>query len=286
MAEDACILGAAYLGGVVYFGEMSKHHDTVFCDENSHSNLILGMHAAGLSIHTYKHLDAHDLGRQIAKYRGERPIIATDGVFGISGEIAPLPDLYEIGDSYSAELFVDDAHGVGVLGPQGRGILEYWNVPKKSMILLGSMSKAMGVNGGFLVGTKELISRFKYSPAVSGSAVPPFPQAAACLEAIRIVRKEPGLREKMQQNADSMRKALHEQGIRIVSDQTPIIAMVFQDEYQAVRASKHFEGNGIRIPYFKYISEPRQNILRAAARACHTEEQLQRFKKAVHSLIM
>jgi 7-keto-8-aminopelargonate synthetase-like enzyme len=146
------------------------------------------------------------------------------------------------------------------------------------------MSKAMGCNGGFLAGRAELVEKFRRSAIASGSAIPPPPIASACLEALRIIRSEPMLRRKMETNAERMRRALDRRGIPVVSDRTPIVAMVFRDEFAAAAASKRFLEFGLVIPYFKYASEPRENLLRAAARACYTEEDMGRFEEAVKAL--
>lgn len=282
--EAACILGAAYFGGPVYFSIFAGSNRVVYCDENCHSNLFLGMRAAGLEIKKFKHLDAADLSRLLAVHRGPPPIIATDGVYGISGEVAPLAELCEAVRKAGAELLVDDAHGVGVLGASGRGSLEAAGMPPSAATVLGSMSKAMGCNGGFLAGRADLVDKFRRSAVASGSAIPPPPIAAACLESIRIIRSEPELRRKMETHSARMRSALAGKGIRVVSDRTPIIAMEFGDEFRAAEASRHFLKFDLVIPYFKYASEPRENLLRAAARACYSEEHLARFEEAVAAL--
>ena len=283
-AESACILGAAYFGGPVYYSATHTPGRIVYCDAISHSNQFMGMRAAGFQVQTFGHLDADDLESQISRHVGSPPVVATDGVFGISGEVAPLTELHNAASAAAAPLFVDDAHGVFVLGESGRGTAEIFGALPANVTILGSMSKAMGVNGGFLVGTEDLVERFRRSPAASGSAIPPPPIAAACLEALRIIRQESQLRSRMWDAAKRMRQTLQEVGISVVSDRTPILAMVFRDECEAVRASQHFSAHSLRIPHFRYASEPRYNLLRAAARACYTEEQLQRFEVAVNTL--
>ena len=201
--EEACILGAAYFGGPVYYTTTYRQGGTVFCDKLCHSNQYLGMRAAGFEILNYKHLDLLDLERKLADFEGGTPLLATDGVFGISGELAPLKALYDKASLLNTELFIDDAHGVFVLGEEGRGSVEEHQLPRERITLLGSMSKAMGVNGGFLASSRILVEQFRRSPAASGSAIPPPPIAAACLEALRIIRLEPERRRKMWKHAES-----------------------------------------------------------------------------------
>ena len=282
--EAACILGAAYLGGPVFYSTVYEPGKTAVCDSLSHSNQFLGMRGAGFTIRSYRHLDLEHL-TEILSCRAEGPpLLATDGVFGISGEIAPLRELYALARARGGHLFVDDAHGVFVLGENGRGTPDHCRVPRQGVTLLGSLSKALGVNGGFLVSSRVLVEQFRRSPAASGSAIPPAPLVAACLEALRILQTEPERRIRLNLHARRMRQALSDQGIAVASTEGPVIALILKNEEQARAASEQFLAHGLRIPHFIYASEPRHNLLRAAARACYTEEDLQRFEEAVHSL--
>jgi glycine C-acetyltransferase/8-amino-7-oxononanoate synthase len=279
--EAACILGAAYLGGPVYYASMLPERPVVFCDAMVHSNQFLGMRAAGVEVRTFRHLDVADLRHQLESYDGPPPILATDGVYGISGEIAPLAEMAALARRIGAEFFVDDAHGIGALGAAGRGSAELAGLQPNDATILGSMSKAMGCGGGFLAGNKHAVERFRRSAAASGSSLPPVPLAAACLKSLEILRTEPHRREKLAANAQIMRTALAEQGIAVVAQTTPIVAMALENQAEAERMADHFLACGIRIPYFPYASEPRGNLLRAAARAVHTEQDLNRFAEAV-----
>lgn len=279
--EASCLLSSAYLGGLVYFVEMAPAHDTVFCDELSHTNLTLGMKAAGFDIRTYKHLDADDLARQLDEWNGKRPIIATDAVFGISGELAPLAKLRDLAREYNAELLIDDAHGLFAMGQHGRGASEMCGLSPGDVTILGSLSKALGSSGGFLAGRSELVERFRRSDPSTSATPLPIPIAAASLEALRIVGEEPQRREQLNRNATRMREILSERGISVASHETPIVAMLVNDAAEVRRLSDHFLTHGLRIPHFDYPSNPNDNLLRSIARSCHTPEQLQRFANAV-----
>ncbi len=279
--EASCLLSSAYLGGLVYFSELAGAHDTVFCDELSHTNLTLGMKAAGFDIRTYRHLDADDLARQLDEWNGKGPIIASDAVFGISGELAPLARLRDLAREHDAELLIDDAHGLFVLGQHGRGASEMCGLSPGDATILGSMSKALGSSGGFLAGRSELAERFRRSEPSTSATPIPSSIAAASLEALQIVGKEPQRREQLNRNATHMRKILSERGIGVVSCETPIVAMLMNDAAEARRLSDHFLTYDLRIPYFDYPSNPNDNLLRSIARSCHTPEQLQRFANAI-----
>jgi 7-keto-8-aminopelargonate synthetase-like enzyme len=277
--EEACILPAGYLGGIVYFCSMADAYRTAFCDELSHANLIRGMGAGGFEIHKYRHLDADDLERQLAAYDGPPPIIATDGVFGISGDLAPVGKLAELNRQAGGELLVDDAHGVFAVGETGKGACEAVGVDLNSVTVQGSMSKALGASGGFFVGRKTIVEKLQRGSI--GSTPLPMPIVAACIEAVRIVREEPERRARMRQHADRMRAILAAHGVGVVSDKGSVVAMILKDGEDAARLGKHFESRGLMIRYARYPSEPRENVLRAAARACYTEDDFQRFEQAV-----
>lgn len=279
--ESACILGATYFGGLSFFEVIAKTHKVVYCDATCHINLFQGMRAAGMEIRTYRHNDAADLRRQLEAHRGPPPAVATDAISGISGELAPLAEVRDAAKSAKAELLIDDAHGVFAMGPNGRGAMEACGVGPQDATMMGSMSKALGCNGGFIAGRKELVRQFRRTGPAAGSALPPPPVAAAAREGLRIVRDEPQRRATMWANAKRMHAALDAQGIEVVCRVTPIVTMALKDEDKARRMDAHFLSHGLKIPYFKYASEPRENLLRAAARACYTEEELQRFEAAV-----
>ena len=282
--EDACVIPAAYLGGLFYYKRMAEHCKTVFCDRISHANQFDGMHAAGFEIRPFEHLDAGDLRRQLAAYDGPPPLVATDSVYGMSGELAPLREIADAAREAGAELFIDDAHGVFALGESGRGAWELCGIEPNEATVLGSMSKALGVVGGFFIGRKEIVASLKGRPHGAGSTPMPPPVAATCSEALRIVRTEPERRARMEAHAKRMREVLAKHGIKVVSDRTPILGMILKDEFEAAELAREFETNGLVIRYAKYPSEPRHNLLRGAARACYTEDDLGRFEDVVKSL--
>lgn len=279
--EDACVISSAYLGGLIYFSVMAKlGRQTVFCDAQSHSNLFQGMQAAGMDIRRYRHLDADDLASQLARWSGPPPVIATDGVFGISGEMAPVKRLAELAADADAELLVDDAHGVFVLGKRQRGLCDGLDESACCRLtVMGSMSKGLGVSGGFFAGRRDVTE--KLQRASTGSTPLSVPLAAACIEGLRVVREEPVLRDRMRSVAARMRTIFERHAIAPLCDGTPIIALVLQTSEGADKLAADLAERGILIRYAKYPSEPRENLLRSAARACHGEADLQRLDDAL-----
>jgi 7-keto-8-aminopelargonate synthetase-like enzyme len=280
-AEEACLLPSAYLGGLTFFSSLAAECRVAFCDEYAHLNLLQGMRAGGCEIHTFRHLDAADLQAQLRRHKGPPPAVVTDGVFSLSGELAPVRELAEAARKARALLLVDDAHGVFCTGRNGRGTCELSRLDPNECVLMGSMSKALGCHGGFFVGRSSIIRRLQRGTA--GATPSPMPVVAACREALRIVRAEPERRERMARNRDRMLEILRRRGVATVSERTPILAMRLRNETEAKGLARHFESQGIIIRHAKYPSEPRTNLLRSVARAVYTEEDLDRFRSALDS---
>ncbi|PCJ56913.1 MAG: hypothetical protein COA79_17395 [Planctomycetota bacterium] len=279
--EDATFFGIAFIGGLIYFSAMREKHDTVFCDATCHVNLFKGMSAAGYTVHKYRHLDVAHLEELLETHAVKNPIIATDGLWGISGEIPPILEISNLAKKYNAELLIDDAHGVFGVGCRGRGVAEHCGIKPEDATILGSMSKALGCNGGFLVGREELVDLFRSNEVTSGTSASAVPIIGACVKAMQIIKDEPELKDNLYKNAKRMRVALNSKGISTVDENSPIIGMVLKDEFEAAKLSEHLYKYDIAIPYFKYASEPRHELLRGIAKSCYTEQELLLFEKAI-----
>ncbi len=281
--EDTCIQGAAYLGGPAFFRAMADRYDTVFCDENSHPNLMLGIRGNDYMQLTYQHLDIADLKTKLKNYHGKAPIIATDALFGISGEKAPVDQLLSIARRYNALLFLDDAHGVFALGKNGRGTVELHSIEDfNEVVLLGSMSKALGVYGGFMTGRKQIIDKIRRAPNYVGSTPPPMPIVAACSRAVEKIGKCPQIREKMEKIRDRMREIVTGAGFNLVSHpDVPIVTLLLDNRQMAENAAKAFTEKGLILKYLNYPSEPRDNLLRTAARPVYEEAHLACFQQVL-----
>ncbi len=281
--EDAMVFGAAYLGGLIYFGTIRENCDTVFCDETCHVNLFKGMTTAGMKVIKYRHLDVKHLRQLLEEYKGRKPVIATDGVWGISGDIPPLKEISNLAKEFKTELFIDDAHGVFALGKTGRGAAEHCGLSPEDATILGSMSKALGCSGGFLVGREELVDRFRKNDTTSGSTTSSVPIVGASLKALEIIRSEPERRAKLFFNADKMRKILLRKNIKTADQVSPILGLCLKDEFEAAKLSDHLATYNVMVPYFKYASEPRHNLLRAVAKSSYSEAELSAFEAAIMS---
>lgn len=280
--EDACIHGSGYLGAPAFFAAMETDHSTVFCDEFVHSCVYLGMRGSGFDIRPFKHNDASDLAEKLKAYDGPPPIVTTDGVYGISGEIAPLDEVVGLAKEKGAVVFSDDSHGLFCVGPTGKGAAELFGLGQEDIIVTGSMSKALGCYGGCTAGPKAIIDRVRRAVNYVGSTPLPLPIVGAGITALEAIGEECRLLERLRTNRQKMVDALSRRGVGVVSDERcPIVTMELASEEQARKLAEHLRENGLILRYFQYPTEPRTNLLRAVSRACYDDAVIERFEAAL-----
>ncbi len=167
------------------------------------------------------------------------------------------------------------------MGETGRGAWQHHGLSPEQVIVIASMSKALGCGGGFIAGRQEVIDRCRRSPDANASALPPTPIACAAVKALEMIRTQPEHRRRLDENAAAMKAVLADSGVEVADGRHAILAMLFASEAEASAMADRFAEFGLWIPYFKYPSEPRHNMLRAAARAVYTDALLEAFAEAV-----
>jgi len=192
-AEAVILLQSGLLANVATIPLVVGENDLIFSDELNHASIIDGCKLSRATIIKYNHLDMHDLASKLADYKDYevRKLIVTDGVFSMDGDIAPLPYIVELAEKYGAITMVDDAHGEGVLGDFGRGIVDYFHLEGKVDIDVGTLSKAFGVVGGYVAGSKVLIEYMKQRARPFLFSTPMSPaDAAALIKVVDILSKD------------------------------------------------------------------------------------------------
>jgi glycine C-acetyltransferase len=219
-----------------------------FTDEFNHLSIREGIKASGAPSFAFRHVDMDDLEAKLRSVTAGIKIIVTDGVFSQHGDIAPIPAMLELAERYDAVIYIDDAHGTGVIGPTGAGTTEYFGVESDRIIQMGTLSKAYGCIGGF-VATEGYIAKI-LQIACSGygftSTLPP-DQAAALIEAIDMVVDEPERRERMWANQRYFVKAMIDAGFTLLSTETPIVPLHMGDERECVRVARALHDEGIHV---------------------------------------
>jgi 7-keto-8-aminopelargonate synthetase-like enzyme len=283
--EDAFAYVSGYLGGLTYFGLHAGADCEVLIDERAHSSVRLGAQAYNLRITPFANRDAADLERRLAQSKAAVRVVATDGVAGMAGALAPLADFAHVAKAYDAALFVDDAHGVGVMGERGRGAAEYFGLDLNDLVVCGSLSKALGCGGGFIAGRKEVIDRVRRTPPATGATPITPAYAAASIAAIDLVESQPGRRAKLFENAGKLRVALRGLGLHVGGEPTPVVPIHFPDAPTAQAASAALHDAGLLCPWFDYGSGDHPGLLRAIARAVHTDDDIRRFEEALRQFL-
>jgi glycine C-acetyltransferase len=266
-------------------------NDFIFSDELNHASIIDGCRLSKASVVRYAHADSNDLEKKIKKTAGSGvKLIITDGVFSMDGDIAPLPALVKIVKKYNALLMVDDAHGEGVLGKNGRGIVDHFKLHGKVDIEIGTMSKAFGVIGGYVAASKLIVDwlRQRARPFLFSSAMT-IPDVAACIKAVEILSSSDELVKRLWSNTNYFKKNIIKLGFDIGKSQTPIAPIMLGDEKLATNFSQKLFNCGI---FAKAITYPTVGHGKARIRimnsASHSRKDLdttlEAFKKVGKSL--
>jgi glycine C-acetyltransferase len=253
--------------------------DIIYSDELNHASIIDGSRLSGATIARYAHADAGDLRRVIESQRGSgyrRSLIITDGVFSMDGDVAPLEALYEVARSYDYLLMVDDAHGEGVLGRGGRGIVDHFGLHGKVDIEVGTLSKAFGVVGGVVAGRPEIIDwlRQRGRPFLFSSAMT-VPDVAACLAAIDLLEESDELVRRLWENTDYFKAKVQGLGFDTGRSTTPITPIMLGEAPLAQAFSRELFAEGVFAMAIGFPTVPRGKArIRVMISAAHTREDL------------
>jgi len=262
----------------LFSDKIANEKDTiVFSDEYNHASIIAGVRISGAPKEIYKHLDVNDLEKKLKKYPiSQRKLIATDGVFSMDGDICPLPDILRLAKQYKALVYLDDAHGTGILGPHGRGVEDYYGVEGQADIMMGTFTKCFGGVGGFIAGSKDLIDYLKIS-ADSFIFTAPIAPPVVCglIKSIELASEETWRRRAVLRNADYLKKRLTEIGINFMGSKTQIVPILIGNENKAIEASAKLLERGIFIPAARWPAVLKGKArLRTTVSATHTPEQI------------
>ena len=258
--------------------------DVIFSDRLNHASIIDGCRLSGAKIIAYEHNNAESLEEAItenlSKYR--RALIVTDGDFSMDGDIAPLPALYEVAKKHDILLMVDDAHGEGVLGKGGRGIVDHFGLHGKEDIEVGTMSKAFGVMGGVVAGNKVIVEwlRQRGRPFLFSSAVT-VPDAAACIAAVDLLEESTELVDKLWENGRYFKAEMQKLGFDTGASETPITPVMLGEAPLAQEFSRELYKKGVFGTAIGYPTVPQGKArIRVMISAAHSKDDLDKGLKA------
>ncbi|MEU7065550.1 aminotransferase class I/II-fold pyridoxal phosphate-dependent enzyme [Streptomyces sp. NPDC046161] len=271
--ERALVFGSGYAANVGTVGALVGPGDTVFIDKYDHASIVDGCKLSGATVTRFRHNDPGHLERRLAAApdTGVRLVIV-DSVYSMDGDIAPLVDLRKVCDAHNALLMVDEAHALGVIGATGKGIEEHFDYEVKVDVKLGTLSKAIPSMGGWVAGSADLIHHLKYAarPFLFSAALGPA-QAAAALEALRILQREPERVEFVQREAERFRGLLHAAGMSTADSETAVVPIIAGSDTAAYDYATTCRKNGvIGLPVVTPAVPNDLARLRIAITAAHT----------------
>jgi len=276
--EDAVFLPSGYLSNLAGLMALSEIdlYDVIFLDELSHYSLSDGASGVSLPVVRFKHCSLEDLKPKLAEAsdQGLRPLIATDGLFPVMAELAPL-DLYlDLVEKYDGLIWIDDAHGAGILGEQGKGSFEHFGLNSPRLYMGATLSKAFGAYGGIIPGDSQFISRIKNGNVLTGSSPPLNAAIGAGIQGLKLVKENPEMRLQLWKNARSLKAGL--ESLKIPTDNTmlPIVAFTSGNSAQMEEIQHKLFEEGIFIQYARYHGAGSEGVLRIVVFSNHTKDQI------------
>ena len=282
--EDAISFQSGFKANLATIPALVGEGDVIFSDELNHASIIDGCRLSRAKIVRYKHCDPADLEAKIRQEQGNyrRGIIITDGVFSMDGDIAPLPEIVGIAEKYNLMTMVDDAHGEGVLGRGGRGIVDHFGLHGRVDVEIGTLSKAFGVVGGYVAGKKKVVEwlRQRGRPFLFSSAMTPA-DVAACIAAVDILEESTELVDKLWENTRYFKSEMRRLGFDIGQSVTPITPVMLGEAPLAQEFSRRLFENGVFAMAIGYPTVPKGKArIRVMISAVHSREDLDRGLEA------
>lgn len=282
--EAALVFASGYATNLGLLSSIADEGDAIFCDRLDHASLVDGARMSRARVYFYDHdrLDRLEAGLRRVEGDGHRWIV-TDGVFGMDGRLAPLPELLGLARAHDATLVVDDAHATGVIGPAGAGSCAHFGLDTADVIQMGTLSKALGSQGGYVAASRACIDwlvqharAFVYSTGLAPSC------AAAAREALDVVRDEPHWNERLQLHLTRLREGLAASGWRVMGEAPcPMLAVWAGEPGRALALSARLRERGVIAPAIRPPTVPRgTSRLRLAPRASHGPEEIDRVLEA------
>ncbi len=263
--------------------------DYIICDDRDHASIVDGRRLSFATALHYKHNDMEDLERVLQKCDPDKiKLIVVDGVFSMEGDLCNLPKIVELKHKYNASIMVDEAHGLGVFGRQGRGVCDYFGLADEVDLIMGTFSKSLASIGGFIAGDKDVINWLRHNARTYIFSASDTPAAtAAAIEALHIIQQEPERIEALWSVTNYALKRFKEEGFEIGDTESPIIPLYVRDidKTFAVTAMA-FEAGVFINPVIPPACAPSDTLVRFALMATHTNEQVERAVQALKTIFV
>lgn len=280
--EAALVFNTGYMANVGILSALVGRGDVIFSDQLNHASIIDGCRLSGAEVVIYRHNDMDDLEDKLKLHSGRRGLIVSDGVFSMDGDLVSLPRLVELAKRYGMCTMIDEAHATGVVGATGRGTEEHYHMEGSVDVLMGTLSKAVGSEGGFVCGSAELIQYLtnKARSFIFSTALSPVTMAAG-LRGLQKIQEEPQRVVQLRNNMAFLCRELERYGISAQSD-SAILPILVGEEKRAMAAMEELKQRGYYVSAIRYPTVARGSArLRVALMSSHTREELAGLAQAL-----
>ena len=277
--DDALVYSTGFQVNLGVLSCLTGRRDTILCDELDHASIVDGRRLSFSTLRKFRHNDMEHLERELQRCEPDTiKLIVVDGVFSMEGDIANLPEIVRLKEKYNASIFVDEAHGLGVLGNMGRGTCDHFGVTKDVDLIMGTFSKSLATIGGFVAGDNEVINYIRHnarSYIFSASNTPA--ATAAAIEALHIIKEEPERLENLWKVTNYALENFRSLGFEIGATSTPIIPIYIRDTDKTFMVTKMLWDEGVFVnPVVPPACSPQYTLIRFSLMATHTKEQVDR----------
>ncbi len=277
--DDALCFSTGFFVNSGVLAVICGREDYIICDERDHASIVDGRRLSFAKQLKFKHNDMEDLEKVLQKCDPNAiKLIVVDGVFSMEGDLANLPEIVRLKKKYNASLMVDEAHGIGVFGKEGRGVCDYFGVTDDVDLIMGTFSKSLASIGGFVAADADTINYLRHTCRTYIFSASNTPAAtAAAREALHIIRTEPERMEKLWKTTNYALRRFREEGFEIGDTESPIIPLYVRDVDKTFLVTKLAFDNGVFInPVIPPACAPQDTLVRFALMATHTEEQVEK----------
>ena len=277
--DDALCFSTGFFVNSGVLAVICGREDYIICDERDHASIVDGRRLSFAKQLKYRHNDMEDLEKTLQKCEPNAiKLIVVDGVFSMEGDLANLPEIVRLKKKYNASIMVDEAHGIGVFGKEGRGVCDHFGLIDDVDIIMGTFSKSLASIGGFVAADKDTINYLRHTCRTYIFSASNTPAAtAAAREALHIIRTEPERMERLWKTTNYALKRFREEGFEIGDTESPIIPLYVRDADKTFLVTKLAFDNGVFInPVIPPACAPQDTLVRFALMATHTEEQVEK----------
>ena len=287
--DDALCFSTGFTVNSGVLSVICGREDYIICDDRDHASIVDGRRLSFATCLKYKHNDMEDLEKQLQKCRPDSiKLIVVDGVFSMEGDLAKLPEIVALKKKYNASIMVDEAHGLGVFGKEGRGVCDHFGVTDDVDLIMGTFSKSLASIGGFIAGDSDTINYLRHTCRTYIFSASNTPAAtAAAMEALHIIRREPERIERLWDVTNYALKRFREEGFEIGETESPIIPLYVRDVEKTFLVTKLAFDAGVFItPVIPPACAPQDTLVRFALMATHTKEQVERGVQALKKVFV